>query len=81
MRNIYTTREIQNALVSASYTALAALNAKGGHTDEYAKGYQDGFQKALLSVALSFGLVAPPEGHRDPSGAPEYSVDGYLVWR
>jgi len=74
--NIYTSKDIRNILGAAGYTTAIALHAGGGHPDEYAQGYHDGYHTALQTIAISFGLVPMPDGHellprasyRDSSG-------------
>jgi hypothetical protein len=63
MTNIYTSDEIRHMLGAAGYATAIALHAGRDHPDEYVQGYHDGYHKALLTIAISFGLVTLPDSH------------------
>ena len=53
--------DIKNAILAAEQASATALQAGRVGGDAYQGGYRDGYQAALLTIALAFGLVQP--GH------------------
>ena len=78
---IHTSQEIRNALLAASHTTLAALAVNRAQADEYGQGYQDGYQKALFTIALDFGLVALSGGEEQRSFPPCCPLSEQASWR
>jgi hypothetical protein len=64
--DVYFREDIRNALLAAEHADRAALQANHSGTNEYAHGYQAGYQAALITIALAFGLVQP--GNDDGTG-------------
>jgi hypothetical protein len=57
--NIFLREDIKNALMSVAATNAGAMSyAK----DPQAKAYQEGFQAALIAIALAFGIQIPASG-------------------
>ena len=54
---VYYSQDIRNALLAAEQASVTALRAAGDEDNEFAKGYKEGYQAALVTMALAFGLV------------------------
>jgi hypothetical protein len=55
--------------LAARHNTQAALQASRERPDEYTRGYQDGYQSALIAFALSFGLAESAVRRVEPEGA------------
>ena len=55
--DIYYKEDITNALLAAEQSANATAIALGGTDDPFAAGFQVGYQAALTTLALAFGLT------------------------
>jgi hypothetical protein len=53
---VYYPQDILNALLAAEQASSQALRAASGQ-GEFAEGYEVGYQAALTTLALAFGLV------------------------
>lgn len=53
---VYYPQDIRNVLLAADQACAAALQAVG-REDESARIYHEGYQAALATVALAFGLI------------------------
>jgi soluble cytochrome b562 len=67
---VFYPQDIRNALLAAEQASSRALNAINTQ-DDFAKGYREGYQDALATIALAFGLVRQVE--------PEPTVRVYMV--
>lgn len=54
---VYYPQDIRNALLAARQASVTALHVAGGKDDEFARGYHKGYQAALITIALAFGLI------------------------
>jgi hypothetical protein len=62
---VYYPQDIRNALLAAGHASGMALQVVGKKEDnEFARGYQEGYQAALTTIALNFGLIQPDGHHR-----------------
>ena len=57
---VFTRGDIQNTLVAMERANCLALQA-AGINDNYTRGFQDGYQAAVTTIALVFGLIRPTE--------------------
>ena len=57
--DVYFSEDIRNALLAAEHAGQAALQASNTELNEDAQSYQAGYQAALITIALAFGLVQP----------------------
>ena len=55
--DVYFRQDIRNALLAAEQASRVALQAVNGRDGEFARGYQEGYQAALVTIALAFGLI------------------------
>ena len=60
---VFFREDIRNALLAAQHTTTATLRATVARDSEFAQGFEAGFQAALESVAIGFGLVQLPQCH------------------
>jgi len=56
---VYYPEDIRNALLAAEQASGTALQVVGGEGNELARGYREGYQAALTTIAIAFGLVQP----------------------
>jgi hypothetical protein len=56
---VYYPQDIRNALLAAGHASGMALQVVGKEDNEFARGYQKGYQAALTTIALFFGLIQP----------------------
>ena len=75
-RDVHFTDEIGQAIAAASYAGQATLEAiSKQENDTYAQGYQAGYQAALLTLAIAFGVVEI-EAEGQPASLPAYQHPG-----
>jgi len=55
---VYFKQDIKNALRAAEHPTRRLLSKVAENDEQYAAGYQDGYNDALASIALAFGLVS-----------------------
>jgi hypothetical protein len=56
-RSVYYPTDVRNTLLAAEQSTNAALTA-ADNNDPYTAGYRAGYQAALTTLALAFGLTA-----------------------
>ena len=54
---VYYPQDIRNALQAAAQSCGAALLVADRGGGDFARGYGEGYQDALITIALAFGLV------------------------
>jgi len=54
--DVYFKSDIENALRAAEHPARQLLEKLAESDEQYSQGYRDGFNAALATVALAFGL-------------------------
>ena len=54
---VYYRQDILRALAAARHATDCAVLAVQIGGDQYARGYREGYRKALTTIALAFGLV------------------------
>ena len=57
--DVYFRKDIGNILLAARQASSTALRATDGENEPFARGYQAGYQAALITIALAFGLIQP----------------------
>jgi hypothetical protein len=70
----YSSKDIGNALLAARHASSTALHMTDGENEPFARGYEAGYQAALITIALAFGLIQPG----DRSESCEWPTDTLL---
>ena len=55
----YSSKDIGNVLLAARHASSTTLRVTNGENEPFARGYQAGYQAALITIALAFGLIQP----------------------
>ena len=68
---IYYPADIHNALLAAEHAVTVAAGSSGRQDNAFAAGFLVGYQAALTTLALAFGLVTwdkpPPQNENPPT--------------
>jgi hypothetical protein len=63
---VFFREDIRNALLAAEHATGATLRAAAARDSAFAQGFEAGFQAALETMAIGFGLIQPPHYGKMP---------------